>query len=348
MKEFLRQVCCICTHLPVLVLTLSQNPTYQPHDAKFKPIPDVLKRRPASADADVTESIRDVLSSFGPHSTHSEKPKSFDEEPLEPVENFLSSLFPGLVFHPQPAASTETTQSKTVENRKGVALAADIAEPKGSARGAESADVANTFGPSNSSPVEETASPVEPAIADTQEAQIERITSLSSVERIRSYLTKMQAAFALPTDLDHYDPSTDAHDETLASVSSTSSSDLTRLIPYTSVNKLVYKHEHELNGLLEELDRIDSHGDAVVRERRKEVVKAVERASEEVGRVVGEVVEKRLSLVGPSTSVIEEPLKGFDIGEDVIEAGLPAPTEGRIDDPVAVGDVEVPEQSTPA
>jgi hypothetical protein len=347
-KEFLRQVCRICTHLPGLVLTLSQNPTYQPHDAKFKPIPDALKRRPASElDADVTEPIRDFLSSFGPRPTHSEKPKDFNEEPLEPVENFLSSLFPGLVFHPQPAASTETTQSKAVENRKRVVLAADVAEPEGSARGVESADVANTFGPSNSSPVEETASPVEPTVADAREAQIERVTSLSSVGRIRSNLTKAQADFALPSDLDHYDPSTDAHDET-ASVSSASSSDLTRLIPYTSVNKPVYKYEHELNGLLEELDKIDSHGDAEVRGRRKEVVKAVERALEGVERVIASLVEKRLSLVGPSTPVIEEPLKGFDVGEDVIETGLPVSTEEQIDDPVAVGDVEVPEQPAPA
>ena len=353
-NDFLRQlkgarsVRHICTHLPGLILILPQNSIYQPHDAKFKPLSDVLKRRPTSEpNADVTEPIRDFLSFLGPRLTHLEKPKNFGEEPLKSVEDLFSSLVPNFVFHAQPAASTQTPQSKTVDNRKGTALAVDVAEPKGSARGTESADVASTSGPTNSSPVEETAPPVEPTVAETQQAQIDRTTSLSSVERIRSNLTKVQADFALPADLDHYDPSTDAHDET-ASVSSASSSDLTRLIPYTSVNKPVYKYEHELNGLLEELDEIDSHGDGEVRERRKEVVRAVERALEEVGRVVGEVVEKRLSLVGPSTPVIEEPLKGFDIGEDVIEAGVPAPTEGRIDGPVAVGDVEVPEQSTPA
>jgi hypothetical protein len=347
-KEFLRQVCRICTHLPGLVLTLPQSSTCRPHDAKFKPLPDALKRRPASEpDADVSESIRDFLSSFGPRPTRLEKPKNFNEEPLKSAEDFLSSLFPSLVLHAQPAASTETAQSRAVDNRKEAALAADVAEPKGSARGAESADVASPPGPSNLSPVGGAAPPVETTVAETQQVQIDRTTSLSSVESIRSNLTKVQAAFAFPVDLDHYDPSTDAHDET-ASVSSTSSSDLTRLIPYTSVNKPVYKYEHELNGLLEELDKIDSHGDAEVRGRRKEVVKAVERALEGVERVIVSLVEKRLSLVGPSTPVIEEPLKGFDVGEDVIETGLPVSTEEQIDDPVAVGDVEVPEQSAPA
>jgi hypothetical protein len=128
---------------------------------------------------------------------------------------------------------------------------------------------------------------------------------------------------------------------------SASSSDLTRLIPYTSANKLVYKYGHEPNGLLEELDTVDSHGDAGVRERRKEVVKAVESALEGVECVVGEVVEKRLSLVGPSTPVVEEPLKGFDIDEDIVDKVSPAPTEEPADAPVANDDIDAPEQSTP-
>ena len=58
-------------------------------------------------------------------------------------------------------------------------------------------------------------------------------------------------------------------------VSSTLLSDFTKLVPYATTTKLVYKYEHELNGLLKELDGIN-RGDAEVRGKRKEVIKAVE------------------------------------------------------------------------
>ena len=67
-----------------------------------------------------------------------------------------------------------------------------------------------------------------------------------------------------------------------------------RLIPYTNTNKPVYKYEYVLNGLLEQLDRIDGHSDGEVGEKKKGVVKTVESALEEVERVVGELTEKRL------------------------------------------------------
>ena len=47
-----------------------------------------------------------------------------------------------------------------------------------------------------------------------------------------------------------------------------------------------------------------------MREKRKEVVKAVESALEEVERAVGEAVGKKLSLTAPVT---EEPIKGYDM-----------------------------------
>ena len=46
-------------------------------------------------------------------------------------------------------------------------------------------------------------------------------------------------------------------------------------MPYATTTKLVYKYEHELNGLPKELDGIDC-GDAEVRGKRKEVIKTVE------------------------------------------------------------------------
>ena len=94
---------------------------------------------------------------------------------------------------------------------------------------------------------------------------------------------------------------------------------------------------------MEELDRIDSHGDASVREKRKEVVKAVEEAFE---RVVGEAVEKRSSLISITTSAPEEHPKGFDVDKDVTKGVAPA--QERVDTPVVVVDITAPEQSTPS
>ena len=107
----------------------------------------------------------------------------------------------------------------------------------------------------------------------------------------------------------------------------------------------MYKYENELNGLLEELDRIDSHGDAEVREKRKEVVKAIEKVLEGVERVVSEAVEKRLSLISTTTPPADGILKGFDVDEGVTEEVTPAQEQAGI--PVVVNDAMVPEPSTP-
>jgi len=128
-------------------------------------------------------------------------------------------------------------------------------------------------GPAESSPCPPSA---RPAVTKREQGQIDRVIALSSVEHVQGALTGLQTGFVLPTELDHYTPSIGDRDET-ASVSSASSSNITKLVPYTSANKSVHKYENELNGLLEELDRIGSHGDAEVREKRKEVVQAVEK-----------------------------------------------------------------------
>jgi hypothetical protein len=344
-KEFFRQVKGVpsvrhvCILLPGLVLIISQKATCQPH---VKPLPDALKQRLAG---EPTESIQDTVPPTDSHPVHSKKPADRNEESAKLVEDILSSLLPGLIFHAQSAASAETDQPKTADNGKGETRAVDLEERRESARNPGSANAASASGSSNSSPIKETAPSVEPTVTETEQARVDRASSLSSVEHIRNSFTKLQTDFSLPAELDHYTPSTDDRDET-ASVSSASSRDLTRLIPYTSANKPVYKYEHELNGLLEELDRIDSHGDTEVRERRKEVVKAVERALEGVERVVGEVVEKRLSLVGPSTTVIEESLKGFDV-DDIVDEVSSTSAEEPVDAPIVTDHIDAPEQSTP-
>ena len=119
-----------------------------------------------------------------------------------------------------------------------------------------------------------------------------------------------------------------------------SSSDLTKLIPHTNTNKPVYKYENELSGLLEELDKIDGHGDDELWEKRRVVVKAVEKALKGVEHVVGEAMEKRLSFIS-----VEEPLKGFDVDEDVTEEASPAPEQ--VETPVIINQVTVSKPFTP-
>ena len=320
------------------------------------------QRLAAETNADITEPIQNILSALGSRPTQPEKPKDSDEDAAKLIENIISSIFPGLVFHPQPQSSpsTEQAQPTVSEKGKGKARAVDIEEPRETLPKPESAGEAfadilkhvmelsksaptprspDEAGPSGSSRPSSTA---KPSVTEGEQAQIDRAIALSSVEHVQDTLTRLQTDFVLPTELDHYDPSTEDRDET-ASVSSASSSDLTKLIPYTSANKPVYKYENELNGLLEELDRIDSHGDAEVREKRKEVVKAIEKALEGVENIVGEAVGKRISLIPTTIPLAGELLKGFDVDEDVTEEVNPASQQN--DTPVVVDEIAVPEQS---
>ena len=324
-----------------------------------------MKQRLArESDVDITEPVRNILSSLERRPVHSEKPKDSSEDAAELIESLLSSIFPGLVLRsqPQPAPSTEKAQPNASDKGKGKARAEDVEKPQEPAPKPESAGEAladiirqvmelsksapapksqNEAGPSGSSPLP--SPPAKPAVTEREQAHIDRAIALSSIEHVQSALTKLQADFVLPAELDHYTPPHDDRDET-ASIASTSSSDLTKLIPYTSTNKPVYKYENELNGLLEELDRIDSHGDVEVREKRKEVVKAVEKVLEGIEHVVGGVVEKRLSSMSTTTPATDVPLKGFDVDEDVIEETTPAPEQ--VDTPVIIDEVSVPELAT--
>jgi len=356
-----RHVCGIPVAYSILIGPSSQI-TRQPQVIKRKSLADILNQRlAAESDTDVTEPIKNILSSLESRPAQSEKPKDSNEDAAELIENLLSSIFPGLMLHTQSQSTPSTEQAKPSVSDKGKekARAVDFEEPKKTAPKLESAGEAfadilrhvmetskatptrrspNEAGPSRPSPSLSTA---QPAVTEKEQAQIDRAIALSSVENVQSTLTKLRADFVLPTELDHYATPTDDRDET-ASILSVSSSNVTRLIPFTNTNKPVYKYENELNGLLEELDKIDSHGDAEVREKRKEVVKAVEKALEGVEHVVGEVVEKRLSFV---SSVAEESLRGFDVDEEVTEEVTPAPEE--VEAPVVVYEVSVPEPSTP-
>ena len=207
---------------------------------------------------------------------------------------------------------------------------AQLEKPKDHNDDSVPSDVAGTPRPSKSSSVVEPVSSTESTGVKTEQTQVERSIALSSAKHIRNS-PKLQTSSVLVTGLDHYPLSPNDHTET-ASVPPVSSNNITKLIPYRNINKSVCKYEHELNGLLEQFDRIDSNGDAEVREKRKEVAK-----------VVGEAVERRLWL---AASVTGEPTKGFEIDEDIAGEVVPAPTVELADTPVAIDDV-VPEQSAP-
>ena len=352
-------VCYICVGVMYLNLIRIPQFTCRSQGLKRKSFADVLKQYLASeSDTDITEPIKNILSSLEPRPVEPETRKAPNEDASQSIESLLSSIFPGLAFctQPEPTPSTEQVQPSVPDKGKGKARAADVEEPKkpetepesiedvfahvlrhfmGLSKSAPPPRSADEAGPSGSS----SSSPTKPAVANREQAQIDRAIALSSVEHIQNTLTKLQTEFVLPTELDHYAASIDERDET-ASVSSVSSSDLTKLIPYTHTNKPVYKYENELQGLLEELDRINSHGDAEVREKRKAVVKAVEKALEDVENIVGETVGKRLSLISTATTAPEESLKGFDLDNDV-------PEEEQVVAPVIVDGDAAPKPSTP-
>lgn len=307
------------------------------------------------SDADIAEPIKSLLSSLESRSAELERAEDSGEDAPKIIENFLSSVFPGLVFRTEsrPTPPTEQAQSSISDKGKGKARAAGVEElqeptPKSESTGGAFADVLRHImelsksapaprspdeaGPSGSSSSHTSAQQV---VTEREQAQIDRAIALSSVEHIQNTLDKLQSGFVLPTELDYYPPPTDDRDET-GSVSSVSSSNLTKLIPYTSANKAVYRYENELNGLLEELDRIDSQGDVEVREKRKEVVKAIDKALEGVERVVGEAIEKKPSHISASALATDGRLQGFNVDEDTVGEAI------------VVGGATIPEPSTPA
>ena len=326
-------VCSFCNLFEGWALILSQA-THRFRATKPKVISDALKQ-PLTNEPHVTESTNRGPSVLGSHPALSEKPKDSNGDSAELIGNLLSSLFPGLVFHAQPRADADgKAQTPRV---KGSGESTQKSGP---------AIVVNASGSPNS-PTGDITPSKEPDVAEPEQPQVDHTIAFSSIEQIRNSLTKLQNDFVVPAELDHYAAEAEDHDET-ASVSSVSSSDLTKLIPCTNKNKPVYKYENELNGLLEALDRIESHGDVEVRERRKEVVKAVESALEGIGRVIGGVVEKTFLLASPVAPATEQPPNGFDVDDGVAEGDVLPSAEGQVGASVAINDSKIPEHSTPA
>ena len=330
----------------VMYLNLICSPpqvAHQPRIAKRESLVDVLKQcLTAESNANIAETIKNVLSSLEPRSVELEKAGDSGEDASTPVENFLSSILSGPFFRtqPQPTTSAEQVESSASNKAKGKARAADTEEPHKPTPKPESTDEAfadvlrhvmefsrsapaprspDQPGPSGSS--SSSTPPVRQVVTESEQGQIDRAIALSSVEHIQNTLAKLQSEFILPTGLDRYTASTNGRDG-------------------------AYKFETELNGLLEELDGIDSHGDVEVREKRKEVVKAVETALEGLQRVVGEAVEKGPSLMTTSKSVTGGPLKGFGVHDNI--TNKTAPAQDQVGVPVIADDAAVPKPSAPA
>lgn len=90
---------------------------------------------------------------------------------------------------------------------------------------------------------------------------------LQTIQDIRSILSKLSADFSLPISLDFSDDEEDG-------------------LAYTPTNAPIRVYEHALEGLLAQLDAVESDGDEEVRLARRAVVKEVEMALEGVEKRV--------------------------------------------------------------
>ncbi|KAJ7274512.1 hypothetical protein B0H12DRAFT_1319461 [Mycena haematopus] len=96
--------------------------------------------------------------------------------------------------------------------------------------------------------------------------------STAAIHRVAGAFSRLSSEFAFPSKLDF--------------VSEASASYPAAKLPYTPRNAPVRHYESALNDLLSQLDAIDSEGNATVRQQRKEVVRMVENALEDLDRLV--------------------------------------------------------------
>ncbi|KAI0354213.1 hypothetical protein OH77DRAFT_1496819 [Trametes cingulata] len=128
-----------------------------------------------------------------------------------------------------------------------------------------------------------------PAVAEKllkfYHARRARKLSLAQIKNVEDALRKLESTFEFPEHLDFVNPVSEAD-------SADSDSGEPGALAYTANNTPVHAYEHALNGLLTQLDAVESNGDLAVRGRRKEVVREVERALEAVERRVEESRER--------------------------------------------------------
>ena len=120
------------------------------------------------------------------------------------------------------------------------------------------------------------------------------LSSLATIQDIRSTLAKLSADFSLPPSLEFADDEVDG-------------------LAYSPTNAPVRLYENALDGLLAQLDAVESDGDEEVREVRRTAVKEVEKAIEDVERRVKEA--RQVAAEGTEHGV-EAPVAGS--GSEVV------------------------------
>lgn len=128
----------------------------------------------------------------------------------------------------------------------------------------------------------------------------EPVSPLTSIRTVRTQFSALETAFKLPPILD-FD-----HSE----------------LAVTPNNAPVRAYEQALNGLLERLDAIESDGNEEVRDVRREVVREVERALEEVERKVKEQAPQ--APVPEVTKQEAKDVESEDLSGSATEVALPA------------------------
>ncbi|KAG5650257.1 hypothetical protein H0H81_000139 [Sphagnurus paluster] len=138
------------------------------------------------------------------------------------------------------------------------------------------------------------------------------VNSLNEVRNIEAAFHALEADFTFPAQLDFLA----THVAAGSSPSSDSEASATVHLAYTSRNHPVRFYEQALSALLTQLDSIDSFGSETLRGHRKEVVRHVEKALEELEREVQGRWRTRLSNeakpaetrapVAPQPAVLEE------------------------------------------
>jgi hypothetical protein len=122
-------------------------------------------------------------------------------------------------------------------------------------------------------------------------------SSLKVIQDIRSALVKVSSGFSFPASLDFTDDEPDG-------------------LAFTPTNARLRVYEHALDGLLAQLDAVESDGDEEVRVERRAAVKEVERAIEDVTRRVtqaregskqGTNMDGAISLKHREVVILEEP-----------------------------------------
>ncbi|KAH9005049.1 hypothetical protein EDB86DRAFT_1709330 [Lactarius hatsudake] len=109
------------------------------------------------------------------------------------------------------------------------------------------------------------------------------ISPLTAIRAVRNQLSTLESTFKFPVDLDF--------DQSVLTISPN--------------NAPLRTHENTLNGLLELLDAIESDGDEEVRNTRREVVREVEKALEDLERRVSEKAFELQAIKGAEAKVYD-------------------------------------------